>query len=67
MGRGLVACLLLAVTRAFHLGPGGPWREAWLYDSLPSAWSECRGGWSLELETLPPPGAPLQPPAVPIC
>ena len=61
-GRGLAACLLLAVTRAFHLGQGGPWREAWLCGSLPPAWSECGGGWSLELETLPPhPGAPFQP------
>ena len=61
-GRGLAVCLLLAVTRAFHLGQGGPWREAWLCGSLPPAWSECGGGWSLELETLPlHPGAPFQP------
>lgn len=63
--RGLAACLLLAVTRAFHLGQGGPWREAWLCGSLTPAWSECGGGWSLELETLPPTLGPHSSPSRP--
>ena len=61
MGRGLVTCLLLAVTRASHLGQGG-------FGGKPGCMAPClqpgvnmEVGWSLELETLPPPGAPLQP------
>lgn len=56
MGRGLVTCLLLAVTRASHLGQGG-------FGGKPGCMAPClqpgvnmEVGWSLELETLPPQG-----------
>lgn len=67
MGRGLVTCLLLAVTRASHLGQGGPWREAWLYGSLPPAWSEYGGGVVPGTGEPPSPRGPTPAPAVPVC
>ena len=66
MGRGLVTCLL-AVTRASHLGQGGPWREAWLYGSPPPAWSECGGGVVPGTGDPPSPRGPTPAPAVPVC